>query len=185
MLTMHPSWVVGNGAYPQPLKMSWFTSLLKLLGMRYMYSGEDGKAVIWRVSESEPSVVGVPTRLSLCIHYFSLYQTLLCLTLFWSSVPICFHFCSLVRSRLDCSCSILAFARASLLFCRLLVGPVPHGTCCILALAQFCFTCWLPLGWISTMGLVVWGRDNRDHSHNGYIYTHTQTYKCELTTLHD
>ena len=56
------------------------------------------------------------------------------------AVPFCFHFCSLARSRLDCSCSISALAQSFSHVDHLLVRPVPHGPYSISALAK-CHTC--------------------------------------------
>ena len=62
--------------------------------------------------------------------HFVLISCCYCCLISSYAVSLYFHFRSLARSCLDCSCSISALERAFSLVNRLLVGPIPHGACC-------------------------------------------------------
>ena len=135
--------------------------------------------VVWRVSGSELSVV----RLSLYTSLQSVRLFLLCLPLFWSSVPLFpFSLSSTITLR-PLTRSILVLARSISHVDRLLVGPVLRGHG-LLHFDSRTITSQSPRGQTSTAWLVVWGRDYRNRAHaikvwqiyiHIYIYIQTRT----------
>ena len=139
-------------------------------------------------------ILPVSTRLSLYTSLFPQFVRLFPLGFILSSDPVSlhFHFRSLARSRLVCSCSISALAWSFSHVHRLLVGPVV--TLLHFGSHMISFTRQLPSDWTSTTWLVVWGRDHRNHVHTIkvwriyiYIYTHTHTntnwQHCTISSL--
>ena len=81
------------------------------------------------------------------------------------AMSLCFRLRSLARSRLDCSCPILALARSFLHVDCLLVGSVPYSIAPPPLLLSHAHNLRSPPGQTSTTWLVVWGRDHRKHAH--------------------
>ena len=134
------------------------------LGTRY--SGEDGKVVVWRVSESEQSIVWV----YIC-------QTLFSFALLSSgAMSLCFHLHFIAQS-ITLGLLPLHFGSRMIFFtCRL-----PPGRTLLHFGPRTCTIFWSPSGRTSSTWLVVWGQDHRNYAHSIkvwqiYIHTYVQTW---------
>ena len=126
-----------------------------------------------------------PTRLDYIASSSICQILLLCLTLFWCSVPL-FPFS--LSSTFMLGLLLLHFGSRTIFFTRRLPPGWTNTTWPLLHFSthMIFFTSHLPPGWTSTTWLVVWGRDHRNHGHTIkvwricniyiYIYTYIQTW---------